>query len=168
MGRLNATGASRTDYVATYDPKTSRITRLNVANFATQSRGLSLHGMDVVPSSSNPNDLLIYLINHRAPLGNVLASKVGADSVIELFKTTVGGSTMTHIRTFQDESVIITPNDLVGSPDGKSFYFTNDHGARVGLVSIYLTAYISILNNKSEKRTRNVGLRGDIRGLLSC
>ncbi|KIK09759.1 hypothetical protein K443DRAFT_300237 [Laccaria amethystina LaAM-08-1] len=133
MGRLNATGASRTDYVATYDPKTSRITRLNVANFATQSRGLSLHGMDVVPSSSNPNDLLIYLINHRAPLGNVLASKVGADSVIELFKTTVGGSTMTHIRTFQDESVIITPNDLVGSPDGKSFYFTNDHGARVGL-----------------------------------
>ncbi|KIJ98580.1 hypothetical protein K443DRAFT_680688 [Laccaria amethystina LaAM-08-1] len=40
---------------------------------------------------------------------------------------------MSHIRTFQDESVIITPNDFVSSPDGKSFSFTNDHSARVGL-----------------------------------
>jgi len=26
----------------------------------------------------------------------------------------------------------MTPNDIVGSPDGKSFWFTNDHGSKTG------------------------------------
>ncbi|KAF8160654.1 hypothetical protein B0H34DRAFT_697546 [Crassisporium funariophilum] len=132
VDRLNATGASREDYVATYDPKTSRINRLQVRNFES-SRGLSLHGMDVVPSSSNPSELFVYLVNHRAPLGKLLAKEVGADSVIEVFKTTIGGTTLTHIKTVEDP-IIITPNDIVGAADGKSFYFTNDHGVKVGHV----------------------------------
>ncbi|KAF4620609.1 hypothetical protein D9613_000255 [Agrocybe pediades] len=132
VGRLNETGASFDDYVATYDPKTKAITRLKVKGFES-TRGLSLHGMDVVPSSSNPSDLFVYLVNHRAPLGNLLAKDVGADSVIEIFKTTVGGQTLTHIATIQDP-IVIAPNDIVGSADGKSFYFTNDHGAKVGLI----------------------------------
>ncbi|KAF8198075.1 hypothetical protein BJ912DRAFT_845748 [Pholiota molesta] len=132
VGRLNETGASFNDYVATYDPKTSAITRLSVANFSS-TRGLSLHGMDVVPSSENPAELFLYLVNHRAPIG-AKAADVGADSVIEIFKTTVGGSKMSHVKTVEDP-IIITPNDLVGNPDGKSFYFTNDHGEnKVGLI----------------------------------
>jgi len=133
VSRLNETGASFDDYVATYDPKTGVVTRLTVKGFES-TRGLSLHGMDVVPSTSNPSDLFVYLVNHRAPLGNLLAKDVGADSVIEVFKTTVAGETLTHIATIQDP-IIITPNDIVGSADGKSFYFTNDHGEKVGLVS---------------------------------
>ncbi|PPQ93825.1 hypothetical protein CVT25_013534 [Psilocybe cyanescens] len=132
VGRLNASGASRDDFVATYDPKTSTITRLKIQDFES-ARGLSLHGMDVVESSSKPSELFVYLVNHRAPLGGLLAKDVGADSVIEIFKTTLGGNTMTHIKTMQDP-VIYTPNDIVGSPDGKSFYFTNDHGSKVGFV----------------------------------
>ncbi|KAG5643602.1 hypothetical protein DXG03_000610 [Asterophora parasitica] len=130
VGRLNASGASFNDYVATYDPATSRITRLNIKNFGSE-RGLSLHGMDVVPSSSNPSELFVYLINHRAPLDPNSAPHVGADSAVEIFKTAVGSDTLSHIRTVEDP-VIVCPNDLVGYPDGESFYFTNDHGEKVG------------------------------------
>lgn len=129
---MNEKEASFNDYVASYDPKTSRVTRFKVVNF-NSDRGLSLHGMDVVASSSNPSELFVYLINHRAPLGGLLAKDVGADSVVEIFKTTLGGDTLSHIKTIQDP-VILTPNDLVGANDGKSFYFTNDHGEKVGLV----------------------------------
>lgn len=132
---MNATGASNEDYVATYDPATSQVTRLSTPDF-NNGRGLSLHGMDVVPSSSNPQELFIYLVNHRIPLGDRNPTQVGADSVIEIFKTTVGGKALMHIQTIESP-IIFTPNDIVGSVDGKSFYFTNDHAAKVGLVSSY-------------------------------
>jgi arylesterase / paraoxonase len=90
--------------------------------------------MDVVPSSSDPKELFIYLVNHRIPLGDRDAQQVGADSVIEIFKTTVGGVALTHIKTI-DSPIIIAPNDIVGSADGKSFYFTNDNAVQVGFVS---------------------------------
>ena len=133
---MNATGASNEDYVATYDPATSQVSRLTTPDF-NNGRGLSLHGMDVVPSSSDPQELFIYLVNHRIPLGDRSAEKTGADSVIEIFKTTVGEKTLTHIKTVED-TVIVTPNDVVGSADGKSFYFTNDNDAKVGLVCFLL------------------------------
>ncbi|KAF8813942.1 serum paraoxonase/arylesterase [Phlegmacium glaucopus] len=131
-GLLNVTGASNDDYVATYDPATSRVTRLSTPNF-NNGRGLSLLGMDVVPSSSDPQELFIYLVNLRIPLGDRSATQVGADSVIEIFKTTVGGKALTHIKTVEDP-IIISPNDVLGSADGKSFHFTNDNGAKVGLM----------------------------------
>ncbi|KAF9482226.1 calcium-dependent phosphotriesterase [Pholiota conissans] len=132
MEQFNTTGASFDDYVATYDPTTSRITRLTTTDFHSE-RGLSLHGIDVVASTLHSEHLYIYLVNHRKPLGNVSAYAVGADSVIEIFETAVGSTTMKHVRTVENP-VISTPNSVIGSPDGKSFYFTNDHGVRVGLV----------------------------------
>jgi hypothetical protein len=131
---LNATGRSDNDYVATYNPATSEIKHLKVHNYRSP-RGLSLHGMDVVPSSSDPTQLYVYLVNHRKPIGGKDAEEVGADSSIEIFKTTVGSETLTHITTVEDQ-VIITPNDLVGSPDGKSFYFTNDFGSKTSYVCV--------------------------------
>jgi hypothetical protein len=95
--------------------------------------------MDVVPSSSNPSELFIYLVNHRIPLEGDPA-KIGADSSIEVFKTTVGRSTMTHVRTFEDPNFIVTPNDVVGSADGKSVFATNDRGHKVGIVSSFVHA----------------------------
>ena len=90
--------------------------------------------MDVVPSTSNPSELFVYLVNHRIPLGDANPVEVGADSVIEIFTTTVGGTTLEHKRTIEDP-IIVTPNSVSGSADGGSFYFTNDRGVRVGLVS---------------------------------
>ena len=140
INSLNATGASNDDYVATYDPATSQVSRLTTPDF-NNGRGLSLHGMDVVSSSSDPQELFIYLVNHRIPLGDRSAEQIGADSVIEVFKTTVGGDALTHIKTVENP-IIVTPNDVVGSADGKSFYFTNDHDAKVGLVSFL--AYVPV------------------------
>ena len=91
--------------------------------------------MDVVPSTSDPSQLFVYLVNHRKPLGGKDAHKVGADSSVEIFQTTVGGDTLMHLKTVEDP-VVLTPNDVVGSPDGKSFYFTNDHGSKTGYVSV--------------------------------
>jgi len=140
--QLNETGASTEDYIATYDPATSRITRLTMPDF-NNGRGFSSHGMDVVPSDSDPSVLFVYLVNHRVPLGGVPAKVVGADSVIEVFKTKVGGKTLEHVKTVEDP-IIIAPNDVIGSADGTSFYFTNDHGTRVGL-----SRYLGLLGRKS-------------------
>lgn len=128
--RLNVSGRSSNDYVATYDPVSSSITRLDIEGFPG-TRGLSLHGMDVVASSSDPNQLFVYLINHRAPLRGD-ARDIGTDSCVEIFNTTVGGKVLTYLHTVEDPAVIVTPNDLVGTPDGRSFYFTNDHGEKTG------------------------------------
>ncbi|KAG6862198.1 hypothetical protein C0995_002128 [Termitomyces sp. Mi166 len=130
--RLDAEHAYFDDYVATYDPASNRVTRLKFLNF-NSTRGFSSHGMDIVQSSSNPDELFVYLINHRAPLANQSAREVGADSTVEIFKTLVNTDSLIHINTVQDP-VIVSPNDLVGYPDGQSFYFTNDHSEKVGFV----------------------------------
>jgi hypothetical protein len=88
--------------------------------------------LDIVPSATDPKELFVYAVNHRKPVHGQ-AKLVGADSVVEIFKTTVGGNTLTHVRTIKSP-IIDTPNDLVGSSDGKSFYFTNDHGLKIGYV----------------------------------
>ncbi|KIJ18903.1 hypothetical protein PAXINDRAFT_128102 [Paxillus involutus ATCC 200175] len=131
LDRLNASGRSETDYVATYDSKTDVINRLQFSGLPSQS-GISLHGMDVVASSEDPSVLYVYLVNHRKPeTGDPW--KVGANSVIELFKTQSGSNTLEHVKTFEDPLVLLTPNDVVGSPDGKSCHFTNDHSQKTGL-----------------------------------
>lgn len=143
LDQLNSTGASTYDYVATYNPSTGRVTRLERNDF-NAGRGLSLHGMDVVASMTNADTLYIYLVSHRIPLGPKPAREVGADSVIEVFSTNVGGTTMRHLHTIEDQDVIITPNSVSGSPDGKSFYFTNDHAVRVGAVSPSRPGYLLV------------------------
>lgn len=89
--------------------------------------------MDVVPSAADPDRLFVYLINHRAPPNGQSAKLVGADSVVEIFETRVSSSILTHIKTVEDPA-IITPNDVIGFDDGKSFYVTNDHGEKLGFV----------------------------------
>ncbi|KAG7098598.1 hypothetical protein E1B28_000523 [Marasmius oreades] len=128
---FDAEHRSTEDYVAIFDPRSKEITRLALDKFDSD-RGLSVHGMDVVPSSSNPNELFVYLVNHRPPRhGDPRA--VGADSAVEIFKTTLTSGKLVHIKTVEDPS-IITPNDLIGAMDGKSFYFTNDHAHKVLLL----------------------------------
>lgn len=150
--------------MATYNPATSRITRLSTTDF-NQGRGLSLHGMDVVPSAEHPDELFVYLVNHRIPPSGLSPSVVGADSVIEIFKTTVEGRSMKHLHTVQDP-VVITPNDVVGADDGKSFYFTNDHGIRVGFVSWLFWTFLGVNIRPSDAFSGSPGSQERLSWLL--
>lgn len=130
VSHLNASGKPTDDYVAAYSLDTGEITRLTLSGFDSP-RGLSVHGMDVVPSALDPTKLFVYLVNHRAPLtGN--AEDVGADSAIEIFETRIGSDVLKYVKTVEDPNVIQTPNDVVGTTDGKGFWFTNDHGVKIG------------------------------------
>lgn len=128
------------DYAAVYDPSTKTFTRLQIEGLPEPDpdhpRGLHAHGLHVVSSSTDPNTVFVYLVNHRPqPYGSETYGKedlVGADEAVQIFKTTIGSSVLTHVATFDDPSVVITPNDISGSADGKSFFFTNDEPARSG------------------------------------
>lgn len=129
-GHTNVAGASN-DSVVVYNPENSQITKLKLSGL-DDNLGFSSHGIDVVPSASNPSEVFLYLVNHR-PQSN--AEQRGADSVVEIFKHTLNTDQLQHIKTISDP-LVLTPNDLVGSDDGKSFFVTNDSGQKTGIVSI--------------------------------
>ena len=123
-----------TDYVATYDHRTHAVTRLEVLGL-NDRRGLNVHGLDVVADEIDPDILWVYLINHRPPLDpSVDAHHVGADPVIEVFKTHLGSNLIEWVRTLEDPNIILSPNDVVGGNNGKEVWFTNDRRARTGIV----------------------------------
>jgi len=126
---FNDSGHSHDDYVATFDPRNSRITRLKVSGLP---QGLSVHKMDVVPSATSSKDLFVYVVNHQ-PYVDKDPAQFGANSTIEIFKTRVGASTLTHLHTVHNP-ILISPHDIVGSSDGKSFHFTNSAGAKTGIM----------------------------------
>ncbi|KAJ7718590.1 hypothetical protein DFH07DRAFT_1011604 [Mycena maculata] len=132
INRLNASGPADDDFLATYAPHTGAIVRLVIE--PPLPGGLSVHGMDVVPSADDPRELFIYAVNHRRPADAPdAASKIGADSTIEVFKTSVGSAVLTHLHTVRDPA-IITPNDIAGSSNGREFFFTNDHASKTSLL----------------------------------
>ncbi|CUA74444.1 hypothetical protein RSOLAG22IIIB_05553 [Rhizoctonia solani] len=123
-----------TDYVATYDHRTRTATRLDMLGL-DDPRGLNVHGMDVVADDVDSDLLWIYLVNHRPPLDpSTDAYLVGADPVIEIFKTRIGSKIIEWVRTLEDPEVIVSPNDVVGGTNGKEVWFTNDRRARTGAV----------------------------------
>lgn len=139
LDALNATALlekSSSDYVATYDPRSRKVTKLEILGL-TEPRGLNVHGMDVVVDEHDSTLLWVYLVNHRPPLDLLVdASRVDADSVIEIFKSRVGANFIEWVQTIEDAKVIITPNDIVGGANGQEFWFTNDNPVKQGLVSI--------------------------------
>ena len=160
MGTFN-TSAAGVGYIATYDPSSKRVTKLTANGFESP-RGLTPLGMDVVPSTSNPDELTIYVINMRPPLVDLdpdlppgirkakrdeitsaRAKKEGADSSIEVFRYVLGGESMQHVATWADEKIVITPNDVAGLPDEKGCWITNTLAHKIGIVRLSLS---SILN----------------------
>ncbi|KAL1734760.1 hypothetical protein EV714DRAFT_201961 [Schizophyllum commune] len=127
LNYYNASARSGNDYVALYDPSTDSFIKLDVVGL-DDPRGLSLHGMDVVPSSEEPEMLWVYLVNHRPPVGLLATESLthSEDPSIEIFTTRAGSNTLRHVRTVADPVVLHSPNDVAGSPDGKEFWFTND------------------------------------------
>ncbi|KZW00280.1 calcium-dependent phosphotriesterase [Exidia glandulosa HHB12029] len=129
-GLLNKTGAGF-DYLAVYNPATESASRVPLVRFAPSPEpvpsggtGLSVLGLDVVSSGDpeNPHEVFVYVVNNRPPAGNAWA--FGPNSVVEIFKGEAGKS-LKHVATVRDPLIGI-PNDVLGSPDGKSFWITND------------------------------------------
>ncbi|CAE6479863.1 unnamed protein product [Rhizoctonia solani] len=147
MFHLNSSALSeRTsmDYIATYDPRSHAMTRLEVVGL-TDPRGLNVHGLDVVTDEVDSDTLWMYLVNHRPPLDPLAdARQVGADPTIEVFKTHLGANTIKWTRTFEDSRIIVSPNDVVGGADGKEVWFTNDRRARTGMTRTLIDRILHI------------------------
>jgi arylesterase/paraoxonase len=144
MNNLNASGRSLTDQLVVLDARSagslaSRIWALTPENFpgVNGDGTLNLHGFDIREDSEHK--LHILLINHRPPFDSITGrpldpASFGANSTIELFEAAEGAQTMHHVRTYYHDS-IQTPNRVAWTSEG-GFVFSNDHSAKVGLVSI--------------------------------
>ena len=139
-------------YLVTYDPSSKKVTKLAAKGFDSP-RGLSPFGMDIVPSTHNPDELTIYVINMRPPfvdldmdlppgvreakrdeIASERSKQEGPDPSIEVFRYVLGGDSVQHVATWTDEKVVISPNDVVGLPGGKGAWFTNSLPYRAGIV----------------------------------
>jgi len=117
----NKTALEESDHVMLYNIETGEAQRLELKGLQSV---LKTHGMDVYISPSDPSLLYVFLVNH-IPKGKE------SDSVIEIFKTTLGSGVLTHVETVRDP-LITTPNGIVALSE-KSFYTTNDHLIRAGI-----------------------------------
>ena len=80
------------------------------------------HGIDVVPTG-NKREVAIYAINHLT-----------TGSVVEKFTHLLGSGELEHVRTFNNQEVVSTPNDLyVVDESDDMFYVTNDHVHKLNL-----------------------------------
>ncbi|KAL2000756.1 hypothetical protein VTN02DRAFT_2674 [Thermoascus thermophilus] len=115
------------------DPKTFKSQRLALENF---SGPLITHGIDVVPDPEAPETAVyIFVVNHPPnpefwEEGNKDAPK--ARSQVELFHHVLGSGVATHVRSVR-HPLITTPNDVYAE-GSRSFYVTNDHRYREGLL----------------------------------
>jgi len=134
MDRFNATGRSLEDHIATYSLVTGKISRLKLKGFPSDEP-LALHGFDVVTSDADSSELLFYLVNHRPHRDAGNPENIGVNSVIEMFKMSMGSGELEYVKTFEDPSVIIMPNGVFGHGDG-SFYFTNNHRSEKGILKV--------------------------------
>ncbi|KAG0146827.1 hypothetical protein CROQUDRAFT_700722 [Cronartium quercuum f. sp. fusiforme G11] len=133
------------DHVSILDLETQHHRKISLLNLPTHIKrtGLHTHGLDLyveeptesefIPDeqvllSSSPSSekrATLYLINHNPPESIADAPVTGADSVIEVFETSVGSSEAIY-RTTIRHPLIHTPNNLVATGPN-SFYVTNDH-----------------------------------------
>ncbi len=97
---------------------------------------LVTHGIDVYSPPDDPNAVFIFVVNHLPnPLhyqtdsaGSALLDK--AQSVVEIFRHTLGSDSAEHVWSV-DHPSIRTPNDIYATSP-TSFYITNDHHYREG------------------------------------
>jgi arylesterase/paraoxonase len=158
MGTYNTSVAGK-GYIVTYDPSSKKVTRLTAKGFDSP-RGLSPFGMDIVPSTRNPDELTIYVTNMRPPfvdldldlppgireakrdeMASARSKREGPDPSVEVFRYVLGGDSVQHVATWTDEKIMISPNDVVGLPDGKGVWFTNTVPYRTGIVRFTRSNY---------------------------
>ena len=105
-------------------------TRLQFENF---SGPFITHGFDSVADPSHPTAVYILAVNHLANPSSAPDSGLPrARSQIEIFHHVLGTPTARFVRSVR-HPLIATPNDIYAvAPD--SFYVTNDHSHREGLL----------------------------------
>lgn len=120
------------DYIAILDLKTHAHRRVSLTNLPAHilKYGLHTHGLDLhVESYSKDSEdelsVTLYMINHNPPDPIHQAPSLGAQSVIEVFKTKIGSSEAEY-QTTVSHPLVLTPNNLVAI-SSSSFYVTNDH-----------------------------------------
>jgi hypothetical protein len=102
---------------------------------STGGKDIDLNGFDVevLPNSR----LRFWMVNNRPPVdevGNFLdATKVGANSTIEVFEHKRGSKKLEYIKTIWSEAVP-APNNLAATGNG-SVFVTNGHDEAAGFVS---------------------------------
>lgn len=110
--------------------QTMKSTRLEFENFPGP---FITHGFDIVADPSDPNAVYILAVNHLPNPAYAPESDLPkARSQIEIFHHVLGSSTARFVRSVR-HPLITTPNDVYAvAPD--SFYVTNDHSHREGLL----------------------------------
>jgi hypothetical protein len=103
---------------------------------------IDLHGFDIEVLSDSR--LRFWMVNHRPPiddLGNYLdATKLGANSTIEVFDHTPGSLNLHYVKTVFSPAVY-TPNNIAATGDGE-FVATNDHSTKTGTVSSFSRTFL--------------------------
>ncbi|KAJ5256799.1 calcium-dependent phosphotriesterase [Penicillium angulare] len=139
---FNVSARDRADHISVIDidqPGSEGMYGLRHLKIGSGYQGdLDLHGFDVRKVG---NRLRFWLINHRPPVSPetgepMNASKVGANSTIEIFDLDSTSETLEHVKTIVSDA-IITPNDLAVDEDGVGFAVTNDHTAKAGLSRVW-------------------------------
>ena len=112
---------------------------------ATGDGTLDLLGFDV--EVVDAATLRFWLINHRPPVDAnktaIDATKVGANSTIDVFELKRGNDKMVHVKTVFDPEVK-TPNNIAAMGDG-SFVATNDHSAKGETLSVKIGHPLTLL-----------------------
>ncbi|KAL3458523.1 hypothetical protein BJX64DRAFT_292133 [Aspergillus heterothallicus] len=122
--------ADSTGSIHVINPQTSVSSRLEFGNFAGP---FITHGIDVIQDPEQSEAVYIFAVNHLANPEYKPNTKIPkARSQIEIFHHALGTSTTLHVRSVR-HPLVTTPNDLYAiSP--RSFYVTNDHYYREGLL----------------------------------
>ncbi|EMT65699.1 hypothetical protein NOF04DRAFT_16799 [Fusarium oxysporum II5] len=161
------------------DPKTFKSKRLEFEDFEGP---FITHGIDVIADPKDENGVYIFAVNHVPNpeyLQHVVDGKKDefggnkAASRVEIFHHRVGSSSVKYVRSIS-HPLIQTPNDIVAlSPT--SFYVTNDHHYREGLMrqveDMYYgakwsnTIYVEITDTTSKESTSGFNASVALTGL---
>lgn len=118
MGHTETPKTGIKDKLFAWDLNTDTLTELS----STWTGDFVSHGIDVVPTG-NAKEVAIYAINHLI-----------SGSVVEKFTHKIGSSVVQHIKTFNDQSIVSTPNDLYVVDEADDFFYvTNDHVSKLML-----------------------------------
>lgn len=136
MDHLNASKVDSlpSDTVYIYDTSSGLVKPIEILNRPPHLEKLHLHGIDGFVDPVDSKKVTFFLNNHAVPQGIALGDvhKHGAESTIEVFESRLGETRWKHVKTIRDR-LILTPNNIVATGHG-SFYVTNDHPAKTGLV----------------------------------
>lgn len=141
---LNTTARDGRDRIAILDTRASgpvekRLKWTTTIGYTDAEGGkdLDLHGIDVHVGPGDDPMLKILINNHRPYVDPVTlkpldATKLGANSTIEVFSAKLGDTVLRHVKTWADET-IATPNRVQWIGNG-AFVWSNDKSSKTGLV----------------------------------